>query len=236
MDGHETGGRAAPGGLLARLGQAPDPRSRHGRRYPIGAVLGIAVAAVVAGAQTYREIAEFAAELDQEQLAELGVPQRSWEVRRRAPGEFAIRQLLQRLDADRIDELVGAWLAEQLPESRQQAVAVDGKSVRGAIGEGGRPVHLLAALVHDHGVVVAQRRVPGKGGEVGMFAPLLEQVALAGRVVTADAAHTQAGHARYLVERRQAAYLLVVKGNQPGLQQTIDRLPPAVFSPRTHHG
>jgi hypothetical protein len=165
-------------GLLARLAQVPDPRSRHGRRYPVPALLGIAVAAVASGARTYTEVAEFAAELSQEQLAALGIRKRAWEVRYQAPRETALRRLLQRLDADALDEVVGGWLAEQLPDGDPSAVAVDGKTLRGA---GGRRPHLLAALVHGHGSVVAQRQVDAKTSEIGGFGPLLDRVDLAGR-------------------------------------------------------
>ena len=135
------------------------------------------------------------------------------------------------MDADALDEVVGGWLAEQLPDGDRSAVAVDGKTLRGATDTDGHRPHLLAALVHGHGSVVAQRQVDAKTSEISGFAPLLDQVDLAGRVVTVDALHTQGAHARYLVERRQAAYLLVVKGNQPGLVQAIDQLPEQAFSP-----
>jgi hypothetical protein len=174
-------------GLLARLALLPDPRSRHGRRYPLPALLGIAVAAVLSGARTYTEVAELAAELSQEQLAALGIRRRAWETRYQAPGETALRRLLQRLDVEAVDGLVGGWLAEQLPEGDRSAVAVDGKTIRGATGADGQRPHLLAALVHGHGVVVAQRQVAAKTNEISGFRPLLDQVDLAGRVVTADA-------------------------------------------------
>jgi hypothetical protein len=219
-----------PEGLLARLARLPDPRSRHGRRYPLAALLGIAVGAVLSGASTYTEVAEFAAGLSEGQLAALGVPRRAWEAARQAPKETAVRRLLQRVDADALDALVGGWLAEQLPDGERGAVAVDGKTVRGAVGPDGYRPHLLAALVHGHGSVVAQRQVDAKRSELSGFAPLLDGVDLAGRVVTADALHTQRDHARYLVDR-QAAYLLVVKGNQPGMVTAIDQLGEQAFPP-----
>jgi hypothetical protein len=103
-------------GLLARLAQVPDPRSRRGRRYPLPALLGIAVAAVLSGAKTYTEVAEFAAELSQTQLAALGVPKRVWEARYQTPKETALRRLLlQRLDAQVLDEVVGGWPSSSQP-------------------------------------------------------------------------------------------------------------------------
>jgi predicted transposase YbfD/YdcC len=102
----------------------------------------------------------------------------------------------------------GSWLEARLRATGQgkdrdrrarRAVAVDGKSVRGtryASGDG-RPVHLLAAA--ETGAVLAQAGVDGKTNEITQFAPLLEPLDLAGRVVTAGAMHTQRGHAGFLI-------------------------------------
>jgi hypothetical protein len=51
-------------------------------------------------------------------------------------------------------------------------LAVDGKRLRGSAREG-HQVHLLAALDHHDGAVLAQRQVDGAPGEVPAFAPLL---------------------------------------------------------------
>ena len=71
--------------------------------------------------------------------------------------------------------------------------------------------------------------------QISGFRPLLEPLDLQGKVVTADALHTQAKHARWLVDDKHADYLLTVKGNQPGLQAQIDRLAPDAFSPGAPH-
>jgi hypothetical protein len=77
----------------------------------------------------------------------------------------------------------------------------------GATQPGGRPVHLLAALDHATGAVLAQYQVDGAPGEVPAFQPLLDGLDLAGVVVTADALHTHAGAAEFLVAGKQAHYL-----------------------------
>src|SRR5262249_35143588 len=63
--------------------------------------------------------------------------------------------------------------------------------------------------------------------EVTRFAPLLEPLDLTGAVVTADALHTQREHAGFLVTRKHAHYILVVKKNQPGLHASSRTLPGA---------
>jgi hypothetical protein len=55
-------------------------------------------------------------------------------------------------------------------------------------------------------------------------------------VITADALHTQRDHASYLVTGRKADYILVVKGNQPGLHAQLRKLPwTTVPAAASHH-
>jgi predicted transposase YbfD/YdcC len=106
-------------------------------------------------------------------------------------------------------------------------VAVDGKTLRGAHppdGDG-RPVHLLAAMEHASRTVLAQRQVGGAPEEVPALQPLLDGLDLAGAVVTADALHTHADAAEFLVAGKQAHYLFTVKANQPTLLARCQRLP-----------
>jgi predicted transposase YbfD/YdcC len=223
------------GGLLERLEALADPRSRHGKLHGLAGLLTIAAAAALAGARTYTAIGEYAREVPQATLARLGIWRRPYSTWYVAPSETSLRRVLQQIDPDELDRVVGGWLAaRQRPASTGEepgAVAVDGKTLRGARQADGHQVHLFAALAHGRGTILAQRQVPKGTNEITGFQPLLDQVDLAGRVVTADALHTQADHADYLVGKRQADYLFCVKGNQPGLETAINHLPSAAFSP-----
>jgi predicted transposase YbfD/YdcC len=219
--------------LLTYLAAVPDPRATRGRRHPLVAIVGLATAAVLAGARSIAAIAEWAADTPQPVRAALGA-------RRDAPDHFAvpaeatIRRTFSRLDADALAAAVGAWLADRecprpaASRSRRRAVAVDGKTLRGAraqaAGGNGRPVHLLAAMDHTSRAVLAQRQVGGAPEEVPAFAPLLEPLDLAGVVVTADALQTHPEAAEFLVGGQRAHYLFVVKANQPLLLARCQRL------------
>ena len=61
------------------------------------------------------------------------------------------------------------------------------------------------------GVVIGQRAVDPAHNEITEFKPLLAPMELTGKVVTADAQHTQREHARFLVEDKQADYVFTVK-------------------------
>jgi len=73
--------------------------------------------------------------------------------------------------------------------------------------------------------VLGQTNVDHTTGEIARFQPLLDGLDLAGRVVSADALHTQREHAVWLVTHKHAAYLLIVKANQPSLHHQLSTLP-----------
>lgn len=103
------------------------------------------------------------------------------------------------------------------------AVAVDGKTSRGARAGGGQAPHLVAAVTHT-GVVLGQRQVTEKSNEITAFVPLLTDLPLADVVVTADAMQTQRGHARFLRQVKGAHFVFPVLENQPGLFAQLDGL------------
>ena len=210
--------------LLLALAEVPDPREARGRRHRLVTVLGIAVAAVLAGARCYVAIAEWAHDLPVTARLRLGIC-------RRAPSESTIRRILQAVDPEALDTALSSWLAARIPQpppsrpgSVARVVAVDGKSARGARGVDGRAVHLLGAFDQASGVVLGQTEVDGKSNEITAFAPLLDRVDLLGALVTADALHTQRGHADYLHDRG-GHYLWIVKPNQPRLRTQLLGLP-----------
>jgi predicted transposase YbfD/YdcC len=220
--------------LRDHLALIPDPRERRGIRHHLLPILLIAAAAVCAGARSFTAIGEWATDAPQHILARLAARRDPYLDRFVAPGESTLRRILQRVDAEAVDAAICAWLQERLArlpqnqdqdQGRAEAIAVDGKTVRGTTrpdGSGG--VHLLAAFDRSTGTVLAQADVPGKASEVVWFAPLLDRIDLTGVIVTADALHTTAEHARYL-HQRGARYVFLVKGNRGYLHRNLLTLP-----------
>jgi DDE_Tnp_1-associated len=180
--------------LLADLAAVTDPRAGTGRRHPLVAILGLAAAAVLAGARSIAAIAEGAIDAPQPVRAALGTRRDPLTGRWAVPTETTIRRTLARLDTEALAGGIGGWLSDRDgPGQRRRAVAVDGKTLRGARRPSdGRQLHLLAAMDHATRAVLAQRQVDGAPGEVPAFQPLLDGLDLAGVVVTADGLHTHA--------------------------------------------
>lgn len=95
------------------------------------------------------------------------------------------------------------------------AVAIDGKTLRGARLVDGRKVHLLSAHELESGATIAQANVDIKTNETKVSAPMLRDLDLEGVVVTADALHTYREFAAFLITEKSAHYVLGVKDNQP---------------------
>jgi predicted transposase YbfD/YdcC len=197
-------------------------------RHSFASILLLAAAAVAAGARSFTAIGEWASDAPQLVLKRLGTRFDHDRKRHVAPDESTMRRVMSRVDGDQMDAMVSAWLDRHLPGREPadppHAIAVDGKSVAGTFARtGGSGVHLVAALRHDTGTVAAQLQV-SSGHERAAFEPLLNQLDLAGTVVTADALHTTRDHALFL-HYREAFYLFTVKTNLQLVYSQLDALP-----------
>ncbi len=214
-------------GMLEVLALVPDMRKRRGRRFALVFILAVAVACVLAQAKSFREIGDHAADLPQEVLARLGGTPHPLLRRIVAPSEKRIRTLIQELDAEELDQVIGGWLRGLARAGRLEplltAIAIDGKWLRG-VGDG--QVKLFAAMLHEEKMIIAQHRIPDETTETTQVKELLEPVDLQDAVVTADAAHAQRETAGYIAGPeedggRESDYFLFVKGNQPGVQRAV---------------
>jgi predicted transposase YbfD/YdcC len=243
------GGQDLAAGAWQRLEELPDPRSPQGRIYPLACLVAIAVCAfTAAGNDRFTALGQWIKRAGQADLARLRAPWDPLGGRYRAPDEKTIRVVLDRLDPR---ALAGALLgpgpgrrsggpppasvrgyrtrraaeqAKMLARSRLRAVAVDGKTSRGARRADGTRVHLLGAAEHG-GHLLDQLEVGVKHNETSHFTELLEPLDLAGAVVTSDALHTVRANLNWLVKDKKAHYIAIVKRNQPLLHAQIKALP-----------
>ena len=186
-------------------------------------LLAVAIVAVLGGARSFAAIGQWVCDTDADLLAALGFRGG------RRPSESAIRRAFARLDAAKLDAVLGAWMwTRTRVVDQRRVIAIDGKTVRGARtrdsnGKATAP-HLVAAFDHDCGVVLGQLAVTAKSNEIPAVRTLLASYDLAGVVVTVDAMHTQTETAQLIVEGG-GDYVFTVKGNQPTLYAACKALP-----------
>ncbi|MDP2371396.1 ISAs1 family transposase [Rhodoferax sp.] len=209
--------------LFARLTAIDDPRAKRGLRHQQRSLLAIILCAVISGAQGSTAIGEWVKRLPVAMLRRLRC-RRAQDGSYERPSEPTIRRMLKAIDIEQLERQLGGWLQTQ--GERGEPIALDGKVLRGtrSIGSGKDTLQLVSAFGHHSGMVMNQVAVPDKASEMKAVKPLLDAMELSGRVVTADALHTQTETAQYLVEEKGAHYLFTVKDNQATLKADIASL------------
>lgn len=199
--------------LWDMLERVPDHRDASGRRFSLRGILGITLAATLAGRDSLAAIARWGRKLTRRQLAEFGID------RKKAPCHATYHNVFKGLEIMALERELGAWTCG-LALGNNDALAIDGKTLRASRTEDYPGVHLLAAFSRTVGGVVGQVRVPDATNEIKAALHLLKEIKLAGVVVTGDAIFAQKEICREIT-RRKGDYFFVVKGNQPTLKEDI---------------
>jgi hypothetical protein len=111
-----------------------------------------------------------------------------------------------------------------------QALAVDGKVLRGSGRGDGKALQLLSAVSHRLRLTVAQEPIQEKSNEIPAIKPLLGKVPCQGALITADAMHCQQETARFVTQDLGGNYIFGLKGNQCGvLERAQNKLPEDFF-------
>jgi hypothetical protein len=190
------------------------------------------------GAGGYEGFEEECGKLTQRQLRALGCRKDPKTDGYRAPSDTTFFRVLNGLDAAEFDLRLGQWMMAQ-EISILQALAVDGKCLRGSGRRDGKPLQLLSAVSHRLRLTVAQEPIEQKSNEIPALQPLLRKLppgALEGTMITADALHCQQESSAFVTQQLGADYLWGLKGNQSGiLERAQIRLPQGFFPPGIRH-
>ena len=209
--------------LLDILAEVSDPRHKKGKRHPLTSILALIVIGLLANHKGYTSIATWAR--NQPEL-----PKALGFTSPKTPCAATIHNLLKRLDVVRLEAALTKWVFSQF-ESYQvsetqdlEGVAIDGKELCGSKApETGFRTHLLSAVSHEIGVVLAECAVDGKTNEIPISTELLKAFDVIGKVVTTDALLTQKTFCEEVIES-QADYALPVKENQKNMYDDIHDL------------
>jgi hypothetical protein len=201
---------SAPLSLLDVLAQVPDPRSRHGRRHPLAAVLSLAVLAMLAGAKSYQAIAQFGRDKGFALAHLLGF------TRGKTPTKSTFSVLFRIVDVQAFEQALSDWLAARRLQGQEKAFALDGKSARGSRDGDVPGQHLVAAYCAEAQAVLAQVKVDAKTNEHKAALELLGILPVQGNIITGDALFCQRDVCAAIIAAG-GDYVFTVKGNQPSL-------------------
>ena len=127
------------GTLFEALQSIPDHRTKKGTRFPLAAILAIAIAAMLSGANDLMAIFRWGRRLSPKALQALGVDKK----RKRAPCHATYHYVFKSLSAAELTKALGCLVPS---EGGLGHVAIDGKRLRGSQCETSPGVHTLQAF------------------------------------------------------------------------------------------
>lgn len=200
--------------LIECMRDVPDPRAPYNQRHKFLDIVIIVITAVLAGMDTWNEIADWA------------VSKKEWfgtflELPGSIPSHDTLNRVFQMIDPQKFHDAFLRW-TYAVTGKIKGVVAIDGKTARRSREESGdiRPIHVVSAWSVESSLVLGQLRVDEKTNEITAIPGLLELLCLKGCIVTIDAMGTQKAIAKKIIEK-EADYILQVKSNQPTLMEDI---------------
>lgn len=195
-------------GLIQSFADFPDPRRQGRIQHRFIDMLVIAVCAVIAGADSWTDIANY------------GRSKEEWlrtflRLDGGIPSHDTFRRVFSILNPETFEQCFYEWVSGFFLALNREVVAIDGKTVRRSFNKEIKqgPLHIVSAFATDQGISLGQLAVDGKSNEITAIPELLSKLSLTGNIVTLDAMGCQRGIAQNILDQ-QADYILALKGNQ----------------------
>lgn len=200
--------------LIGCMREISDPRAPYNQRHKFLDIIIIAVTAVLAGMDTWNEIADWA------------VSKKEWlgtflELPCGIPSHDTINRVFQMIEPEKFHDAFYRWTGTVAGKVKG-VVAIDGKTARRSREDAGniKPIHVVSAWAAESSLVLGQLCVDEKTNEIKTIPELLDILCLEGCIVTIDAMGTQKDIAKKIIKKK-ADYILQVKGNQQTLMDDI---------------
>jgi len=207
----ETEGRLSVADVFVGI---RDPRQARKVDHDLVELLVVAVCGVLAGADDFVEIEEWAKE-------KCDWFKRNLRLEHGIPSHDTFGRVFAAIDAEAFGAAFRRWVSSIAPNlGKDEVVALDGKTSRRSGKVDATPLHLVSAFAAGAGLVLGQRATAEKSNEKTAIPELLATLALEGCIVTIDAMGTQPSIAQ-AIRDRGANYILSVKDNQPTLADSL---------------
>ena len=200
--------------FLNHFNDLPDPRQCGKVMYPLDEILLLALLAVLAGADSFVEIARFGCE--KRELLRRFRPFLDG-----TPSHDHLGDIFAALDPAHFQRCFVAWVASLIGVPAG-VVAIDGKTVRRSGGKAGKgAIHMVSAFAAGQRLVLGQVKVAEKSNEIVAIPKLLDMLVVEGAIITIDAMGCQRAIAQKIIDQK-ADYVFGLKGNQGSLRDDVD--------------
>jgi predicted transposase YbfD/YdcC len=192
-----------------------DPRQQGKVLYPLDEVLLLCLLAVLAGAETFTDIARFGEK-------KLGFLRRFLPYRDGTPPHDRLSEIFATLDAEQFQRCFVSWVSA-VTGMPADVIAIDGKTSRRSYKKKGAndAIHMVSAFAAGQRLVLGQTKVADKSNEIIAIPKLLEMLSIQGCIITIDAMGCQREIAKKIVDKK-ADYVLALKGNQGSLREDVE--------------
>ena len=200
--------------FLHHFKDMPDRRQAGKVDYPLPEILLLCLLAVLAGAETFCDIARFGEK-------KIALLRRFRPFAKGTPSHDHLGDIFATLDADAFRLCFVAWVAA-LTNTPAGVIAIDGKTSRRSGKKGSKEaIHVVSAFAVRQRLVLAQMKVSEKSNEIVAIPALLDMMAIEGAVITIDAMGCQRAIAEKIIDKK-ADYILALKGNQGTLLDDVE--------------
>src|SRR5258708_4781237 len=186
-----------------------DPRDPRGTRHSLAAMLTLAATAILAGARTLTDIAQFGRRR-RKLCKAMGF------THKKPPCISTFHYLFKALDAAQFERALQEWLRAKYPSEVLNRLHMDGKTLRGSRNGEVPGIHLLSVYSNTLGTSLMEIPVDAKTNEHKAALELLHLIPLKGVLVTGDAIFAQREISKDILDQ-QRDYLLTLQHNQPRL-------------------
>ena len=195
-----------------------DPRREHNRFHSLWDIIALTICAVVAGADSWVDVAEYGHDKE-------GFLSTFLELPNGLPSHDTIGRVFALLDPAAFQRCFLSWVQALVEATEGRLIAVDGKTLRHSFdAQAGKPaLHLVSAWATANRLLLGQQAVDQKSNEITAIPQLLGILDLTGAVVTIDAMGCQKEIATQ-IEVAGGDYVLALKENQETLYQDVEAL------------
>jgi predicted transposase YbfD/YdcC len=193
-----------------------DPRVERTKKHLFLDVLGLALFAVLAGAQCFTEMEDFCEH-------HIDWLKKYFQLPNGIPSHDTFCRLFSAVDPQAFQECFLEWLKAVIELFPEQVIPIDGKSIRASRRERGglKALHIVSAFSCANGISLGQMIVDDKTNEITVIPELLKKLCIEGAIITLDAMGCQRGIAKNIIEQK-GDYILRVKANQGGLLEALE--------------
>lgn len=198
--------------LAECFSELEDPRTGRAKLHNMVEMLVIAICAILAGAEHCVDISLW------------GQTKEAWlkqflKLENGIPSHDTFSRLFRLLSPKQFENVFRGWISGIVGAVRGH-VALDGKTLCGSHDGDERAIHLVSAFSTQLGLVLGQEKIADKSNEITAIPQLLQTLYLKGCLVSIDAMGCQKSIAQDIRDAG-ADYLLAVKGNQGGLEESL---------------